>query len=129
MGIKTQNWKVIDVTDLDELVEKIYGKPYSFQQQDGCKERDFYFFSVPEENPYDYENDAIPETINGEERGVSFAAWKVRDPKAPVGDKSRDWEIEMFWHRNFYPHFDMIINDLYKKGEIEAGEYYIDVNW
>lgn len=37
MNIKTI--KQIDVSDWDALVTKTYGRPYSFQQQDGCKER------------------------------------------------------------------------------------------
>ena len=37
MNIKTI--KQIDVSDWDALVTKTYCRPYSFQQQDGCKER------------------------------------------------------------------------------------------
>ena len=68
------------------------------------------------------------------EMGVSFAAWLARDPKAPLKDASSDerterWCIELFWHRNFYPGFQMVANDLHAKGLIEAGKYTIDIDW
>lgn len=28
------------------------------------------YIAVPTENPYDYENDTVPEEVNGEEMGV-----------------------------------------------------------
>jgi hypothetical protein len=69
--IKVQTKKVISLQDWDRLVEETYGKPYSFQQQDGCKERQRVTINVPAE-PCDYENDNIPEEVNGDEMGVSF---------------------------------------------------------
>ena len=32
--------KMIEVSDLDDIVVKTYGRPYNFQQQDGCKGRE-----------------------------------------------------------------------------------------
>lgn len=55
-----RNEKVIDVSDWDCLVVDTYKRPYSFQQQDGCKERQRVRITIPD-HPYDYENDAIPE--------------------------------------------------------------------
>jgi len=55
--IKFKNIKTIDVSDWDELVQKTYGRTYSFQQQDGCKERQTVRISVPVKNPEDFEND------------------------------------------------------------------------
>ena len=78
--IKTKNVKVIDVSDWDELVEKTYGRPYSFQQQDGCKSRQHVGISVPSEYADDFENDTVPEVVNHSEMGVSFKAWLERDP-------------------------------------------------
>ena len=34
----------------------------------------------------------------------------------------------MWYERNFYPSEEMIVNDLYEKGLLEAGEYEIDVD-
>src|SRR5688572_12422599 len=100
--MKTRTETVIELRDWDELVTKTYGRPYKFQQQEGCKDRGSHRFTVPGEAE-DFENDAVPEEINGEKMGVSFAAWKARDPKAPVGeDGVLDYQIALFWQRNFY---------------------------
>lgn len=86
-------------------------------------------FAVPAQIPEDYENTSVPEVINGEEIGVSFAAWRSREPKEWKGDKQDKSNISMFWERNFYPHVEMVMNDLHAKGLVEAGEYVIDIDW
>lgn len=126
--IKSKAKHVIEVSDWDDLVEKTYGKPYSFQQQDDCKERGTHDLTVPD-NAYDYENDSVPEEINGEEMGVSFAAWLKRDIHEWNGDPEDKRYINLFWHRNFYPSIEMIANDLHAKGLLEAGEYLINIDW
>lgn len=146
--IKTKDVKVISVQDWDELVQKTYGRIYSFQQQDGCKDRGTCYITVPSDGE-DYERDRIPEVINGNEMGVSFKAWLERDPNAPLnptdeelaacpyyykGEDRIKWcesksHITMFYERNFYPCVDMIINDLHAKGLLPAGEYAIDIDW
>jgi hypothetical protein len=129
--IRTKTVQMIDVQDWDQLVVDTYGKPYSFQQQDGCKERQTFEFSVPYE-AYDCGNNAIPEDVNGEEMGVSFAAWLARDPKQEL-DSLDEWDrkhgIALFWERNFYPDMQMIANDLHAKGLLPAGDYTIDIDW
>jgi len=129
--IKFKNIKTIDVSDWDELVQKTYGRTYSFQQQDGCKERQTVRISVPVKNPEDFENDTIPEIVNGKKMGVSFKTWLERDPKQklPHPNDKEDYYLDLWWDRNFYPHVDMIINDLHSKGLIEVGEYVIDIDW
>ena len=62
--------KVIDVSDWDKLVIETYKRPYSFQQQDGCKDRGTFRFSVPNEETDDYENDSVPEIVNHNEMGL-----------------------------------------------------------
>lgn len=127
--IKSKTKQIIDVSDFDDLVQKTYGRVYSFQQQDNCKARGVEYFTVPIKYPEDYENDSVPEKVNGEEMGVSFRAWLARDPKQKWDPEIDDWELGLFWERNFYPHVDMVLNDLYTKGLIEAGEYGIDIDW
>jgi len=147
MEIKTV--KQISIQDWDELVEKTYNKVYSFQQQDGCKERGVV--TIWTDGPEDFENDTIPEIINGEEMGVSFKSWLERHTETPLNptkeqlkeckyywgkteeDESK-WKkdkshINLFWERNFYPHVSMIANDLFKRGLLEAGEYQIVIDW
>lgn len=152
--LKYRNTKVIEVQDLDRLVEKTYGKPYSFQQQDGCKERGSHDLTVPSEwaKEEDAEmHDSIPEVINGNEMGVKFDVWLNRDPNEPLNPSDEElknchyywgkteanklaWKqskshINMFWERNFYPQVKMIMNDLYEKGLVEAGDYTINIDW
>lgn len=129
--IKFDTKKIISVCDFDKLVQETYGRPYSFQQQDGCKERGMYSITVPCDDPYDYENDTVPEVINHEEMGVSFKAWLGRDPKQHLntGDRDHKYRLSMWYGRNFYPSEEMIVNDLYEKGLLDAGQYEIKVDW
>lgn len=150
--IKYTERKVIEVFDWDKLVQDTYKKPYSFQQQDGCKSRGVYDFEIPNKwGVEDYENDTLPEVINGEEMGVSFKAWLEKDPESQLsptdeelknnsyywGKSEEDatkWKkdkghINMFWERNFYPSVDMIIEDLNKRGILEEGKYTINIDW
>lgn len=130
--IKIRDQKIIDVSDWDDLVEATYGRTYSFQQQNDCKGRGLEYVTVPVEYPYDYGNDSLPEKVNGDKMGVSFAAWLARDPKQELNTDD-EWDrkngLRLFWERNFYPSVDMVINDLHAKGLLEAGEYAIDIDW
>lgn len=129
MKIRTE--RVISVSDWDKLVEETYGRTYSFQQQDGCKGRGVFRIDVPSDCVEDYENDTIPEIVNGDDMGVSFAAWLARDPKQPMSDKDdkADYCRTLWWERNFYPNVQMVANDLHAKGLLEAGKYTIDIDW
>ena len=79
--LKYSNKKIIEVEDWDDLVQKTYGKPYKFQQQDGCQSRGTVEITIPLEESYDEMHDSIPEEVNGEEMGVKFSVWLERDPK------------------------------------------------
>ena len=126
--IRTRTEKLIDVQDWDNLVIETYGRPYAFQQQDGCKDRDLVAITVPDECE-DFENDTVPEIVNGDEMGVSFKAWLARDPKTPLKDRDDAFGLTLWWERNFYPDVQMVANDLYEKGLIEAGDYLINIDW
>lgn len=121
---------MIEVQEWDDLVENTYNRPYSFQQQDDCKDRGTHNLTVPDE-PMDYENDSVPETVNHPNMGVSFKAWLERDPKQKLN--ADDWDspsaIHLWWARNFYPDVQMIANDLHSKGLLPAGEYVINIDW
>lgn len=128
--IKFDTRKVIQVQDWDELVRGVYGKVYSFQQQDGCKDRGVYDFEIPQMfGEDDYQNDSVPEVVNGEEMGVSFKSWLEREPTQPIPNQTYDWQLNMFWERNFYPDVSMIIEDLHKRGILEEGKYTINIDW
>lgn len=129
--ISVRTEQVIDVGDWDELVETTYGRPYSFQQQDGCKERQRVKITIPCK-AYDDEKETITEVVNGEEMGVSFKAWLERDPKQKLDSKNaydREHGLSMWWERNFYPDVQMVANDLHSKGLIEASNYTINIDW
>jgi hypothetical protein len=121
--------KSIDSREWDQVVSRTYGRIYTFQQQDGCKSRGVEYFTVPNPAAYDCENETIPEEVNGDEMGVSFAAWLARDPKQKFNSEDADYEIELFWQRNFYPSFDMVANDLHAKGILPAGDYQLVIDW
>lgn len=131
--MKIKELKVIESSDWDELVARTYGKPYRYQQQDGCQNRGLFRFEVPSEEAYDDEmNDSVPEEVNHETMGVKFETWKARDPKTPLsGDDSgkEQWAIDLWWYRNFYPEFQTIANDLCEKGLLKAGSYAINIDW
>lgn len=124
-----KNVKMIEVSDWDKLVTETYGKPYNFQQQDGCQSRGIFHLTIPSEYACDDEmNDEIPEIINGEIMGVKFKKWLERDPNQPVAGRT-DYGIGLWWDRNFYPDIHTVANDLHKRGLIEAGEYSIEIDW
>lgn len=132
--MKTRNVKMIDVSDWDKLVSDTYGRPYSFQQQEGCKPRGIFNMTIPSICSEDIDMpDSIPEVINGNEMGVNFKAWLKRDPKQAVVDPNctgmKNFYISLFWDRNFYPDIHEVANDLHKKGLIEAGDYIINIDW
>lgn len=129
--MKFKQVNMIEVDDWDDLVVRTYGKPYSFQQQDGCKYRGTFEFKVPFRcaEEYDSENETVHEVANCDEMGVSFKAWLARDPDQKIPEECGCDFTDMWWERNFYPAVEMLINDLYNKGELVEGDYCINIDW
>lgn len=128
--VKYSNKKVIDVSDWDKLVSDTYKRPYSFQQQEGCKERGTFELTIPSDISEDNDmHDSVPEIINGDQMGVKFSVWLARDPKEWNGKKEDKTFLDLFWDRNFYPDVHTLANDLHTKGLIKAGTYTIDIDW
>lgn len=113
----------------DKLVTDTYNKLYAFQQQEGCRERGHVRFSVPWDAAYltDYLNDSIPIEVNGATMGVKFEVWKKTPRDYP--EVLSKFDHQLFWHRNYYPDHEVIAQDLYEKGLLEAGEYMIVIDW
>ena len=126
--MKIRNEKVIDSDAWDDFVYKAYNRKYCFQQQNGCRGRGNHYLKVPDEAD-DFLRDSVPEIVNGEEMGVSFAAWLARDPQQPLEGQKYDYQLTLWWDRNFYPDIQMIANDLHEKGLLEAGQYTINIDW
>jgi len=122
---------VIDVSDWDDLVIKTYGRPYSFQQQDGCKERQRVRLDATSNPEYvgDFGNETVPEIVNHNKMGVSFEAWLASDPKQALPGREDSFGLELWWERNFYPTAESIAHDLVKRGLLEEGKYTIDIDW
>jgi hypothetical protein len=116
MNIRTV--KMIDCQEFDELVKTTYGRPYCFQQQNGCQARGIQYLTVPDDDNDEYMNDDVPEEVNGDQMGVKFATWLARDPAAPLKTSekgSEQFDLGLFWERNFYPDIQTVANDLHKK--------------
>ena len=128
--MKIYNIKVIPVSEWDKLVTETYGKPYRFQQQDGCRPREMVEISVPDIFEYETPHAEIPEDWAGNIMCVDFEVWLNTDPEK---QKDRngwdDYKLESFWNRSFYPSLEMLINDLHKRGLLEEGEYSINLDW
>lgn len=124
--MKIKTIQSIDVAEWDDLVQKTYGRIYNYQQQDNCKERGVDYITVPCPYPDDYQNDTVTEKVNGDEMGVSFAAWLARNPEQLMTTEDK---LDLFWCRNFYPSIDMVVNDLHAKGLLPEGKYQIVIDW
>lgn len=73
---------MIEVQDWDDLVSKTYGRPYNFQQQNGCQGRGIVQITIPDAETYPCDedmHDEIPEIVNGEIMGVKFKVWLDRN--------------------------------------------------
>jgi hypothetical protein len=112
----------------DALVENTYGRPYKVQQQDGWRSRGDITFTVPDEAS-DYERDTVPEKVNHEEVGVSFKAWLARDPKKKLLNQKGNYELLLWWTRNFYPELQVVANDLHARGLLKSGTHTILIDW
>ena len=139
--MKVRTEKVIDVSEWDKLVKETYGRPYCFQQQDGCRDGGLFPLSVPyRDDDSDEAHDVIPEIVNHQTRCVKFSTWLTRNTKQPLaggvdeggvdqGVRTEMWAIEMWWDRNFYPNIQSVANDLHKRGLLESGDYFINIDW
>lgn len=121
--------KTILARDWNSFVTEVYGRPYNFQQQDGCRHRGAYELSV--HNEYDpefdagYDRDTIKEDVNTTEMCVSLKGWLARNPEQPLPDQRDNYELKLWWERNFYPDVEVLAQDLYHRNLLPAGEYLI----
>lgn len=136
--IKITQRNQIECSDWDALVVETYGKPYCFQQQNGCRQRGIFSITIPDEYGNEADEEAsywIPKLedimIDDVRDAVKLGAWLSVNPndyKAKLNQYAH-WNVNIFWHRNYYPDIHTIANDLYSKGLIEAGEYDIKIDW
>ena len=120
--IKSKIKHVISSAAWNKQVSKIYGRPYSIEDQ-------FEFnrvleFKVPNRS-FDFANETVEENEDTKETGVNFKSWITRDPDQKIGSDPRAFVTTLWWYRAFYPDIEVLANDLFKKGLLERGEYVI----
>lgn len=141
----TKTMTVISCSDWDKFIVQTYNRPYCFQQQNGCRDRGKFQFSVPVEDynlPDDFSHlsqslatDTV--IIPAIRSSVPLEVWLERDPSLKIKPRSGELETDaflsfittLFWHREFYPSIYLLANDLYEKGLLPAGDYLIDIDW
>lgn len=131
--LEVQTKKVIDVDDWNRFIEDTYWKTYHFQQQDWCKDRGVESFIASKTEYESYKNDSVPFKVNWDKMWVSLDAWLKMDTetareKLPA-DEKKDYCIDLFFERNFYPHIEELASDLCKKWLLEEWEYTINIDW
>jgi len=129
--LKVSRVNLIELSDWNAFVEKVYDRPYNFQQQAGCRDRGSFSLTVPSGMAEEYDSwpDTVQEIVNHPEMGVNFAAWLARDPKQKLPEQEYNYELGLWWERNFYPAIWAVADDLYDKGYLDAGEYTIEIDW
>jgi hypothetical protein len=127
--LKTTSKTIIELNDWDNLIKETYGKPYSFQQQDGCKDKGMVTITVPSDDWAPDLPTKIPFELNGNVMGIDFQTWVNTDPKDHDKHFEYQFGTELFWQRNFYPDLISLTDDLLGKGLIEKGTYFINIDW
>ncbi|TDP29888.1 hypothetical protein [Nocardia ignorata] len=116
---------LIHESEFSKLVTETYGRPYRFQQQDGCRwgQDTVYLFDVPHpEGGWE----SIEEFRGCYAEGVpTVEEWA----NTPIGDYEHSWQTELHWRREFYPPFEAVIDDLHARGLIDAGSYGLHIWW
>lgn len=129
MNIKQVN--LIEESDFSKFVQETYGRPYCFQQQDGCRSRGVFWITVPSKYAEQAEkemNDCDFEDTVRDTSGVKFNIWLKQEVRPDIYEPEI-WNERKKWHRNFYPNIDTLLNDMHSKGLIEAGSYVINIDW
>lgn len=121
--------QIIELNDWNDLVQRVYGKIYNYQQQHGCQERGTLRLTIPSSFTFNDDFHDNIKDLDGD-MGIKFNIWLNQDPNIPLkGDTVKDIDNSLFWERNFYPDIYTLANDMYSKGHILPGEYIINIDW
>lgn len=120
--MRVENIKLIWESELSELVRETYGRPYRLQQQGDCMAQDSMLrATVPDDGWFSIDDEP------------HFEEWKARDvnlqPEGVADWSEHSWRRDLWWDRKFYPHYQVVLNDLHARGLLEAGDYVIHVYW
>lgn len=119
MSIRVQDVKLIHESELSKRVAEMFERPYQLQQQGDMLGQDSVVIAdVPAEPEFDLD---LP----------SFLEWSTRDVNLePPGESWHyPWQRELWWHREFYPDLQEVLNELHRLGELPEGKYAIHVWW
>lgn len=115
--------------ELSKLIGKHYGKPYKIQQQGDMMSNDSYFtVEVGPDMEFEIDDWAADDTDEViEAKAIAqIAAWQAKEcPPEHKGTYSE----ELWWEREGYMPYDILLWDLNRKGLIPAGDYLIEVMW
>jgi len=119
--LKVSTRKFVELQDWNNFVREVYGKPYNLQQQDGCMGRGTFNITIPSQYAENYPDASY--------YGVSFDTW-LNTTDEQLAEKIAPYtDTLLHWHRKFYPSPEILANDLFNRGLIEAGEYSINIDW
>ncbi len=143
--IEQKSFYVVWEGELSRLLSKHYGKPYKIQQQGDMMSNDSYFtievgpdmeFWIGEE--YDTGN-MEPEAYEAAALR-RIADWQASE--CPEEEKNHSWgapaEVqpngmtfpeELWWEREGYIPYEILLWDLNRQGIIPTGEYLVEVMW
>lgn len=130
--MKIQTIKMITSQDWDAAVMEAYQRPYCLQQQAGGRARGTHIKIQVPNSDHDIEDAEMNDTLMGSvdelDCGVKLAPWLARDPKEKLDGQEYDYELELWWKRNFYPYVHVLAHDLHERQILQAGEYTIEIN-
>ncbi len=121
--LKPRQITLIWESDFSKMVSEVYGRPYRFQQQGDMKGQD----SIEKFEVSDFDDETDPdEYFRGAYSLPSLADWLAAEP--PTKENYSHAE-ELRWDREFYPPFEEVVHDLYKRGLIDKGNYALHIWW
>ena len=132
--MKIEKLNVISDANWSRFVSETYGRPYwfSYQRWRDQGEKGLYRFTLPLEDIEEFDEHGecdVEDIPKPKWFGVKFEYWLERDPKKPLVGQTKDEQLEDWWENSFYPSHEVIANDLFNKGILEAGDYAIGVDW
>lgn len=115
-ALKTKKVDLVWSVTWNNFVRKVYGVPYDISVQEI---EDSFEFTVPIRGAEDYQNESYDDIRKKGENGVKFGVWASTKPVGVEKDSAemQNWEME------FYPCFDMLVNDLFTRGLLPMGNY------
>ena len=106
--IKYEEVRMVESSEIDRVVEKIYQLPFTYQQQniENDTKESFEYWIVPDDNNF-------PE-------GMPLEKW-AKEEKPLTTSSKQDFIGSV------YPDFQQILNELHRRGLMPEGKYIISI--